>query len=250
MCVLVIFLFARGRCLFCVLPGSSRTDAGVHAFANTCHLDLRRVDKRGNVIEEPHPATTVQMGISHHLHRAGHHDITVVGARLVSPHFHARHAAIGRTYRYYIVDAAAPAPAATAAADAPQQQQQQRQQQQQQQQVWDPHDHHHHHHHSDSDSGDHRSRLHQPAPGFFDSPFSWFLPDRCLDVAAMAEAVRTLEGHHDFSSFRSSGCQAKSPVKTMHRAQLEVVPGGGIVPGSRRLCVTLHASGFLYHQVG
>ncbi|MGH7098421.1 MAG: tRNA pseudouridine(38-40) synthase TruA, partial [Stellaceae bacterium] len=38
---------------------------------------------------------------------------------------------------------------------------------------------------------------------------------RPLDVAAMQEGARHLIGHHDFSSFRDSLCQAKSPVKTL-----------------------------------
>lgn len=38
---------------------------------------------------------------------------------------------------------------------------------------------------------------------------------RPLDVAAMQEGARHLIGRHDFSSFRDSLCQAKSPVKTL-----------------------------------
>ncbi len=38
-----------------------------------------------------------------------------------------------------------------------------------------------------------------------------------LDVAAMQEGARLLIGRHDFSSFRDSLCQAKSPVKTLDR---------------------------------
>jgi tRNA pseudouridine38-40 synthase len=38
---------------------------------------------------------------------------------------------------------------------------------------------------------------------------------RPLDVAAMREGARHLVGRHDFSSFRDSLCQAKSPVKTL-----------------------------------
>ena len=38
---------------------------------------------------------------------------------------------------------------------------------------------------------------------------------RPLDGAAMREAARLLLGTHDFSSFRASECQAKSPVKTL-----------------------------------
>ena len=38
---------------------------------------------------------------------------------------------------------------------------------------------------------------------------------RPLDAAAMREAAAHLVGEHDFSTFRSSECQARSPVKTM-----------------------------------
>ena len=38
-----------------------------------------------------------------------------------------------------------------------------------------------------------------------------------LDGQAMQDAVQHLLGEHDFSSFRASACQAKSPVKTLHR---------------------------------
>ena len=41
-----------------------------------------------------------------------------------------------------------------------------------------------------------------------------------LDLPAMQEAIATLEGTHDFSSFRASQCQAKSPIKTMRLAQV------------------------------
>ncbi len=40
---------------------------------------------------------------------------------------------------------------------------------------------------------------------------------RPLDGAAMQQAANYLLGEHDFSSFRASACQAKSPVKTMYR---------------------------------
>lgn len=36
-----------------------------------------------------------------------------------------------------------------------------------------------------------------------------------LDAGAMHAAAQALVGHHDFTTFRSSDCQAKSPVKTL-----------------------------------
>ena len=43
---------------------------------------------------------------------------------------------------------------------------------------------------------------------------------RPLDEAAMREAASLLLGQHDFTSFRAAACQAKSPVKTLRRADL------------------------------
>ena len=41
-----------------------------------------------------------------------------------------------------------------------------------------------------------------------------------LDAAAVQEAAAHLVGEHDFSSFRSSECQARSPVKTLRSIRL------------------------------
>jgi tRNA pseudouridine38-40 synthase len=47
----------------------------------------------------------------------------------------------------------------------------------------------------------------------------WFhLP---IDVESMAEAARLLIGEHDFSAFRSSECQARSPVRMLHSIKIE-----------------------------
>jgi tRNA pseudouridine38-40 synthase len=43
---------------------------------------------------------------------------------------------------------------------------------------------------------------------------------RPLDADAMRSAAQALVGEHDFTSFRASACQAKSPVKTMNRIDI------------------------------
>jgi tRNA pseudouridine38-40 synthase len=43
---------------------------------------------------------------------------------------------------------------------------------------------------------------------------AWRVP-RPLDVAAMHAAAQRLVGRHDFTTFRSAECQAKSPLKTL-----------------------------------
>jgi len=65
--------------------------------------------------------------------------------------------------------------------------------------------------------------------------------ERRLDEHAMAEAARLLLGRHDFTSFRASACQAKSPVRTLD--QLDVTRGGDLVE------VWAGARSFLHHQV-
>jgi len=44
---------------------------------------------------------------------------------------------------------------------------------------------------------------------------------RPLDVAAMREGASRLIGRHDFTTFRAAACQAKSPVKTLDRLEVE-----------------------------
>ena len=64
-----------------------------------------------------------------------------------------------------------------------------------------------------------------------------------LDVAAMHAAAQRLVGRHDFTTFRSVQCQAKSPIRTLER--LDVVAGGA--PG----LIEIHASArsFLHNQI-
>jgi tRNA pseudouridine38-40 synthase len=64
---------------------------------------------------------------------------------------------------------------------------------------------------------------------------------RPLDAEAMHGAAQRLVGRHDFTTFRATECQAKSPVKTLER--LDVARGG------EELNVTAVARSFLHHQV-
>jgi tRNA pseudouridine38-40 synthase len=49
---------------------------------------------------------------------------------------------------------------------------------------------------------------------------AWRVP-RPLDAAAMHAAAQLLVGKHDFTTFRSTECQAKSPIKTLDRLDVE-----------------------------
>jgi len=69
---------------------------------------------------------------------------------------------------------------------------------------------------------------------------AWRVP-RPLDCAAMQSAAQGLIGKHDFTTFRSTECQAKSPVKTLDR--LDVARDGDDVR------ITASARSFLQHQV-
>jgi len=46
------------------------------------------------------------------------------------------------------------------------------------------------------------------------------MESRKLDITAMSTAAEYLLGEHDFSSFRGSLCQAKSPIKTIEFIRL------------------------------
>jgi tRNA pseudouridine38-40 synthase len=69
---------------------------------------------------------------------------------------------------------------------------------------------------------------------------AWRVP-RPLDAAAMHVAAQRLIGRHDFTTFRSTECQAKSPVKTLDR--LDVARDGD------EIRITAAARSFLQHQM-
>jgi len=69
---------------------------------------------------------------------------------------------------------------------------------------------------------------------------AWRVP-RSLDYDAMQSAAQKLIGRHDFTTFRSAECQAKSPVKTLDR--LDVARERDDVR------ITASARSFLQHQV-
>lgn len=215
--------------IFC----SSRTDAGVHALSNVCHVDVERISKRkpGEVLP-PHEPAVVKRAVNHFLQK-NEGDVMVVDVRRAPRDFHARFKAQERTYFYRLLSG--PEPLST-----------------------------------------------------FEKDRAWHVPEE-LDLLAMQAACKVLVGHHDFSSFRAAGCQAKSPVKTLDELNVtEVLPtpyfpsitereqnnltGEGLQAGlstddkvecfngrtnlgfgmqrkHRCLVVTARARSFLYHQV-
>ncbi|OQU78889.1 hypothetical protein SORBI_3008G068100 [Sorghum bicolor] len=85
--------------IFC----SSRTDAGVHALSNVCHVDVERISKRkpGEVLT-PHEPGVVKRAVNHFLLK-NEGDIMVTDVRCVAPDFHARYKALERTYHYRLL---------------------------------------------------------------------------------------------------------------------------------------------------
>ena len=67
----------------------------------------------------------------------------------------------------------------------------------------------------------------------------WF--HQPLDSEAMRSAAALLVGEHDFSAFRSSECQAKSPVRTIHALNIE--------KQGDEIHFVVRANAFLHHMV-
>ncbi len=151
--------------------GAGRTDAGVHALAQVAHLDLGRA----------HDPDTIRGALNHHLRPA---PISVLLVEPVADNFDARRWAIGRVYRYRI--------------------------------------------------------LNRRAPPMLDRMRVWHVAPP-LDLAAMQAGARHLIGRHDFSTFRDSLCQAKSPVKTLDALDVSRV--------GEEIHIEARARSFLHHQV-
>ena len=82
--------------------------------------------------------------------------------------------------------------------------------------------------------------LNRQAPAALDRNRVWHIMQP-LDVEAMKEAAKLLLGKHDFSTFRSSECQAKSPIKTLD--ELTITKRGDYI------FFFVRARSFLHHQV-
>jgi tRNA pseudouridine38-40 synthase len=110
--------------------------------------------------------------------------VSVLAAEIVEPDFHARFSAIGRHYRYRIVN--------------------------------------------------------RRPPLTFDRGRAWHVT-RALDADAMHKAAQCLIGNHDFTTFRSTACQAASAVKTLDRLDVE--------RRGDELWIAASARSFLHNQV-
>ena len=66
-----------------------------------------------------------------------------------------------------------------------------------------------------------------------------------LDIDAMRAGAAYLIGKHDFTTFRSTMCQANSPVKTMDEIRVEARD----YPEGREIHFSLRARSFLHNQV-
>ncbi|MBU3577393.1 tRNA pseudouridine(38-40) synthase TruA [Polynucleobacter sp. UK-Kesae-W10] len=66
-------------------------------------------------------------------------------------------------------------------------------------------------------------------------------PNQALDIEAMKIASRCLIGENDFSSFRSSECQSKTPVKTIYSIDL--------IGGHPWMYFRIRGNAFLHHMI-
>ena len=82
------------------------------------------------------------------------------------------------------------------------------------------------------------------APLVHDTGCAWRV-QKSFDLGAMQEGANHLIGHHDFTTFRSTMCQAKSPVKTLD----EITITETAYPAGRDIRIHVRARSFLHNQV-
>jgi tRNA pseudouridine38-40 synthase len=87
----------------------------------------------------------------------------------------------------------------------------------------------------------------------FERAFVWHVPQP-LDVGAMDEAARLLEGTHDFTAFQSAGSETPDAVRTLVESRVSLEPGtpDPLLPGTGAAALIVYrvrGSGFLRHMV-
>lgn len=82
------------------------------------------------------------------------------------------------------------------------------------------------------------------APATHDAGLVWQVSHQ-LDAEAMQTGADMLIGRHDFTTFRSSICQAESPVKTLDALEVTRIEG----PSGPEIRFHVRARSFLHNQV-
>jgi tRNA pseudouridine38-40 synthase len=80
----------------------------------------------------------------------------------------------------------------------------------------------------------------RPVPTVIDRDMVWAVR-RPLHLDAMKKSAQHLIGTHDFSSFRASSCQSKSPIKTINTIEIE--------RHMNEIHIYVSARSFLHHMV-
>ncbi|MSU92235.1 tRNA pseudouridine(38-40) synthase TruA [Rhodobacteraceae bacterium 2CG4] len=86
--------------------------------------------------------------------------------------------------------------------------------------------------------------LQRRAPPALEREKVWQVRQR-LDLQAMRDGARHLLGRHDFTTFRSSICQADSPVRTLDRLEVTALAR----PDGTEFRFDVRARSFLHNQV-
>ncbi|MFN7321715.1 MAG: tRNA pseudouridine(38-40) synthase TruA [Methylobacterium sp.] len=82
--------------------------------------------------------------------------------------------------------------------------------------------------------------LNRPAPSALDRTRVWHII-KPLDIEAMHEAAQSILGQHDFTTFRASACQAKSPIRTLEEFR--------VFRAGEEVHIEASARSFLHNQV-
>lgn len=77
------------------------------------------------------------------------------------------------------------------------------------------------------------------APAVLSGKVGWY--HRQLDIEAMRQGAAHLLGEHDFSAFRAAECQAKTPIKHLHQADIR--------KHGEMILFEFSANAFLHHMV-
>ena len=155
-----------------ILNGSGRTDAGVHAHAQSAHFDCKK-----KILD----LTKFLKSINHFLNNKG---IAITKIKKRSNKFHSRFSAKQRIYRYIIFN--------------------------------------------------------QISAPVIENRRGWHVR-RILDVDLMKKGAKKLLGTNDYSTYRSSSCHAKSPIRTIKSIKIRTL--------KNKIEIEFKSQSFLQQQV-